>query len=111
MKEQEATMADVYRKLMRHLGNVGIGYPHYDEFLEVLEKKITPEEAEIALGLPTRLPPFEVEEVEEIAKRANKPVAEVARNLESLAQKGFLYNERINNGYNEETVSASDYRA
>ncbi|MCK5011870.1 MAG: hypothetical protein KAS98_15355 [Deltaproteobacteria bacterium] len=49
---------DVYRKLMKHLGSVGIGYPQYDEFLAVLEKKITPEEAETAVGLPTRLPPL-----------------------------------------------------
>jgi len=95
MKEQDAMTDDVYRELMKHLGNVGIGYPQYDEFLTVLEKKITPEEAEIALGLPTRLPPFEVEEVTAIAQRARKPVEEVARKLESLAEKGFLYKQEI----------------
>ena len=89
---------NVYRKLMKHLGNVGIGYPQYDEFLTVLEKKITPEEAEIALGLPTRLPPFEVEEVAVIAQRVKKPVEEVASNLENLAAKGFLYKQETDSG-------------
>lgn len=82
---------DIYRKLMAHLGNVGAGYPQFDEFLEVLRKLVTPEEAEVALGLPTRLPPLEVEGIDAIARRAQKPVAEIETMLESLARKGFLY--------------------
>jgi hypothetical protein len=46
---------DIYHKLMKHLGNVGVGYPQIDDFLEVLKKTLTPEEAAVALGLPTRL--------------------------------------------------------
>jgi len=66
--------SDIYRKLMEHLGNVGTGYPQYDEFIEVLKKNITPEEAAIALGLPTRLPPLEVEAVDLIARRLQRPL-------------------------------------
>ena len=69
-------------KTHEHLGEVGIGYPQIDDFLEVLKKTLTPEEAEIALGLPTRLPPLEVEEVELIAGRLKKPVKEVEEILE-----------------------------
>ena len=74
---------DIYRKLMKHLGNVGIGYPQIDDFLEVLKRSLTPEEAEIATGLPTRRPPFEVEEVDMIAHRVQKPFSEVEEILPS----------------------------
>ncbi len=89
---------DVYRKLLAHLGKVGTGYPQHDEFLEVLKEKVTPEEAAIALGLPTRLPPLEVEAVDAIARRIKKPVAEVEGILEQLAQKGFLYKDKTQSG-------------
>ena len=89
---------DIYRKLMVHLKDVGTGYPQYDEFLEVLRKFVTPEEAVVALGLPTRLPPLEVEAVEDIAARAAKPVDEVEPLLEGLAQKGFLYKDKTPSG-------------
>ena len=42
---------DIYLTLMQHLGNVGIGYPQHDGFLEVLKKNLTPEEVEMALPL------------------------------------------------------------
>ncbi|MDO8722490.1 MAG: hypothetical protein Q7J31_09720 [Syntrophales bacterium] len=89
---------DIYRKLMRHLGNVGIGYPQKDDFIEVLRKTITTEEAEIALGLPTRLPPFEVEDVDLIAEKVGKSSEKVENILEGLAQKGFLYKQKTDPG-------------
>jgi len=89
---------DIYRTLMKHLGNVGIGYSQIDDFLEVLKKTLTPEEAEISLGLPTRLPPFEVEAVDVIANRVQKPVKKVEEILEKLAQKGFLYKQKTASG-------------
>ena len=89
---------DIYGKLMRHLGNVGVGYPQIDDFLEVLRKTITIEEAEIALGLPTRLPPFEVEDVDSIAEKVGKNSKKVENILERLAQKGFLYKQKTDSG-------------
>ena len=94
MSSEKPSNNGVYRTLMKHLGEVGIGYPQIDDFLEVLKKNLTPEEAEIALGLPTRLPPLEVEDVEVIAGRLKKPVKEVEEILEKLAQKGFLYKQK-----------------
>jgi H+/Na+-translocating ferredoxin:NAD+ oxidoreductase subunit B len=87
-----------YRKLMEHLGNVGIGYPQSDDFLGVLEKTIDPEEAEIALGLPIRVAPFEVEDVDVIAARVGRPVDEVEKILERLAQKNYLYKRKTESG-------------
>lgn len=89
---------DIYRKLMMHLGNVGVGYPQVDDFLEVLRKTITTEEAEIALGLPTRLPPFEVESVDLIAERVGKKSEKVENILEKLSQRGFLYKQKTDTG-------------
>ena len=81
---------DIYRTLMKHLGEVGIGYPQIDEFLEVLRKTITPEEAEVALGLPTRLPPMEVEEVDAIARRAHKSAEHVAPIKKRLVPRDYI---------------------
>ncbi|MBN2466802.1 MAG: 4Fe-4S binding protein [Deltaproteobacteria bacterium] len=89
---------DIYRELMTHLGKVGIGYPQIDGFLDVLKKTLTVEEAEVALGLPTRLPPLEVEEVDKIAQRLKRPIEEVERILENLAEKGFLYKRQMSSG-------------
>ena len=90
---------NIYHALMNHLGSVGIGYPQLDEFLEVLKKTLTQEEAEVALGLPTRLPPFEVEDVEVVAQRIQKPVGIVEEILEKLARKGFLYKHHTESGH------------
>ena len=46
---------DAYRKLMKHLGNVGIGYPQTEDFLGILKKKLTPEEAEMLPGIIDRI--------------------------------------------------------
>jgi len=89
---------DIYRNLMQHLGNVGIGYPQINDFLEVLEKTLTPEEAEVAIGLPTRLPPLEVEAVDVIARHLGKPADKVESILEKLAEKGFLYKQKTDSG-------------
>ena len=89
---------DVYTKLMTHLGEVGTGYPQSDDFLEVLRKIFSPEEAEIALGLPTRLPPMAVEDVETIAGRIGKPVQEVESVLEQLAKRALVYSKKTDTG-------------
>ncbi|MBN2466800.1 MAG: 4Fe-4S binding protein [Deltaproteobacteria bacterium] len=89
---------DIYRELMMHLGKVGIGYPQIDGFLEVLQKTLTVEEAEVALGLPTRLPPLEVEEADNIAQRLQRPTEEIEMMLQRLAGKGFLYKRQTPSG-------------
>lgn len=89
---------DIYRQLMKHLGNVGVGYPQIGDFLEVLRKTVTLEEAEVALGLPTGLLPFEVERIEEIAFRTDKSIEETEETLEKLARKGYLYKGKTKSG-------------
>jgi len=88
----------MYQQLMRHLGEVGTGYPQSDEFLEVLEKTLSEEEAAIALGLPTRLLPFEVEDIDTIAGRVGKPVKEVKPILDRLADRALVYKRTMENG-------------
>ena len=89
---------DTYTNLMTHLGEVGTGYPKSDDFLEVLRKIFSPEEAEVALGLPTRLPPLAVEDVETIAGRLGKPVHEVESVLEQLAKRALVYSKKTDEG-------------
>ncbi len=87
---------DIYNRLMKHLGEVGTGYPQSDDFLEVLRKIFSKEEAEVALGLPTRLPPLEGEKVEIIAQRVGKPAEEVEKILERRAERALVYSRKTN---------------
>lgn len=89
---------DLYRRLMQHLSEVGTGYPQSEEFLTVLQRIMSEEEAEVVLGLPTRLPPFEVEDVDTIAGRIGRPVAEVEPILERLAEKALLFRRTMSTG-------------
>ena len=91
---------DVYSRLIKHLGKVGLGYPQNraDQFLTVLKQKLSREEAEIALGLPVRLPPLEVEAIDTIARRLGKPIDKVHPVLEAMAEKGFLYKRKTASG-------------
>ena len=48
--------------------------------------------------MPTRLPPFEVEDVDSIAEKVGKNSKKVENILERLAQKGFLYKQKTDSG-------------
>lgn len=45
---------DIYKKLAKHLASLGMGYPEKEELLEILRENFTPQEAEVALAIPTR---------------------------------------------------------
>lgn len=82
---------NVYKRLADHLSNVGMGYPVRDALLEMLEENLSPEEAEIAMALPTGVIPLFPVSVDEIASRIAMPRDELKSALERLAEKGFLY--------------------
>ncbi len=86
-------MADknVYHRLAEHLSNVGMGYPVRDTLLEILEENLSPDEAEIALALPTGVIPFLPVSVDEIMREVAVSRDELERTLERLVQKGVLY--------------------
>jgi len=89
---------DVYQKLGDHLTKVGQGYPKVDALLELLHSNLSPQEAKVALGLPIKLPPLEVEEIDVIARQVKMDPDEVQEILEGLAQRGFVYRGISKNG-------------
>jgi hypothetical protein len=50
---------DIYETLSKHLSSLGMGYPPKEELLMILRDNFTPQEAEIALSIPTKVIPFE----------------------------------------------------
>jgi len=90
------TEEDIYDKMIEHLGQVGAGIP--GPFASMFINFFTPEEAEVALGLPVLKPPFEVDEVDIIASRVNKPVDYVQRILDGMAKSGFVVRRSLESG-------------
>lgn len=89
---------DAYRRLARHLANLGMGYPPTEALQEILKECFTPEEAEIALAIPTRVPPLEVSPAEEIAGRLGIAPGELVPKLEAMVRKGLLFKGRTPEG-------------
>jgi NAD-dependent dihydropyrimidine dehydrogenase PreA subunit len=87
---------DVYQKLAEHLATLGMGYPPGEELEQILEKNFTPLEAIIALSLPTKVPPFNLASIDEIAQKIDLPKSKLAEVLEDLASRGLLFSGRIN---------------
>lgn len=80
-------MADVYRKLQKHLDDLPAGYPATESGVEIriLQKLFTPEEAGLAVKL-SLIP----EEAPVIARRAGLTVPEAAAQLDDMAGKGLI---------------------
>lgn len=88
----------VYNQLATHLSALGMGYPPREELLDILKESFTPREAEVALAIPTRVIPFQLAELSEIAAGLDVPRAEVAETLENLAGRGLIFSRRMENG-------------
>ena len=82
---------DVYQKLARHLSALGMGYPPGEELEEILRENFSPEEATVALGLPTRVPPLRLASLEEIAKNFDLPLRHLVDVLENLSSRGLIF--------------------
>jgi len=89
---------EVYKKLANHLASLGMGYPQREELLEILKENFTPQEAEVALAIPTKTIPFEPVPVSEISPHLNLPVEELEKILSNLAQRGLLYSRKMKDG-------------
>src|SRR4030065_661229 len=89
---------NVYQKLARHLASLGMGYPQKEELLEILRENFTPQEAEVALAIPTKTIPFEPAPVSKIAPHLSIPQDESEQILSNLAQRGLLYSKRMKDG-------------
>ena len=88
----------VYEKLARHLAALGMGYPPKAELIDILKESFSPEEAEVALAIPTRTIPFQPVPASQIAAGLAAPKGEVEKVLEGLADRGLLFSRRTASG-------------
>lgn len=88
----------IYNALAQHLSALGMGYPQKEELIEILCENFTPEEAEVALAIPTKTIPFELASVSTIGLHLNIPRDRLEKILSHLAQGGLLFSKRMNNG-------------
>ena len=74
----------VYRRLAKHLSSLGMGYPEKEELVEILRENFTPLEAEVGLGIPTGVIPFEpvpVDQIQPPVDLAGEELKDVLSNL------------------------------
>ena len=88
----------VYRQLAQHLATLGMGYPPGEELEEILKENFTPQEASVALSLPTKVPPLQPASVAEIAQEVDLSRSRLAEILERLACRGLLFSGRTKDG-------------
>ncbi len=79
-------MEEVYAKLMERMNDFPLGAPRSENLLELLKVIFLPEEAEMALRLPAA--PVELEA---FAGGLGRPVEEVERVLEGMADHGLVF--------------------
>ena len=89
---------DIYRQLAKHLSSLGMGYPEKEELLEILKENFTPQEAEAALAIPTRVIPLEPVPVGEMEPPESLFQEDLERILSNLAERGLLFSKRLKEG-------------
>jgi NAD-dependent dihydropyrimidine dehydrogenase PreA subunit len=89
---------EVYSRLAKHLAALGMGYPEKEELIEILRENFTPQEAEVALAIPTKVIPFEPVPVSEIAPHVKIPKKELESILSNLAHRGLLFSKKMKKG-------------
>jgi len=89
---------DVYQRLADHLSNLGMGYPFREELVAILKENFDPQEAEVALAIPTRPVPLEPVDVDEIQKGIELPKEKLTEILENLSRRGLLFSGKTKRG-------------
>jgi hypothetical protein len=89
---------EVYKRLAKHFGALGMGYPEKEELIEVLRENFTSQEAEVALAIPTKVIPFEPVPVSEIAPHVKISKKELESILSNLAHRGLLFSKKMKKG-------------
>ena len=91
-------MQDVYERLALHLSTMAMGLPYREELVDILRENFTPTEAEVALSLPTKVIPIQPVGIDDIIERVGIPREELIDILEGLAERGFLFSGRTQDG-------------
>ncbi|MFC1870867.1 4Fe-4S binding protein [Chloroflexota bacterium] len=89
---------NLYEQLAQHLSTLGIGCPVREDMEEILKYNFTPEEAEVALALPTRVAPLQLATVDDISHRVNISREILGSVLEELARRGLLFSGKTEKG-------------
>lgn len=89
---------EVYSRLAKHLGALGMGYPEKEELLEILRENFTLQEVEVVLAIPTKVIPFEPVPVSEITPHVKIPKKELEPILSNLAHRGLLFSKKMKKG-------------
>jgi len=96
--EAQDIKGNMEEAIRSHLARVGTGIPLTDAFWKLLHMSLTDEELEVILGLPTKLPPFEVEDVDTIAQRLGMEAEKAEKALESLSKKNYAFRKITDSG-------------
>jgi NAD-dependent dihydropyrimidine dehydrogenase PreA subunit len=88
----------IYKRLAKHLSALGMGYPEKEELIEILRESFTPQEAEVALAIPTNRIPFEPVSIAEISTHMKLPKKELGSILSNLAHRGLLFSKKMKDG-------------
>jgi Pyruvate/2-oxoacid:ferredoxin oxidoreductase delta subunit len=68
-----------------------MGYPYRDDLVEILKENFSPEEAEVALSLPTGVVPMQPVSVDEIREGSQFSEEKLTEILQNLVQRGLLF--------------------
>ncbi len=84
-------MENIYHQLQKRLDDLAVGFPQTDDGLEIriLEQLFSEQEAALFLDMSPLL-----ETPENVARRLDRDVDEIAARLEQMAQKGLLFRRR-----------------
>jgi Fe-S-cluster-containing hydrogenase component 2 len=99
-RKARTTMAEteIYQKLADHLGRLGMGYPTREDLINILKENLTPQEAEIALAVPTEVIPMTLASARTISANIDLPLSELTDILDRLVAKGMLFSGKTETG-------------
>ena len=92
------TEKSVYEKLAKHLSQLGMGYPHREDLVDILKENFSPLEAEVSLAIPNTVIPLTPVPLEEIDPPSGLSKEELGDILEGLASRGMLYSRKTEKG-------------
>lgn len=89
---------DVHTRLAEHMSTMGMGMPMREELVAILQENFSPEEAKVALLLPTTSIPLRPVDVDTLTGATNVDSRRLVEILEDLAQRGLIYAGKTDHG-------------
>lgn len=82
---------DIYDRLASHMEGLAMGPPYNEYLVQILRESLNEKEAEVLLGIPSGVAPFQILSAAEVASRCGLPEREVDTLLGGLAARGLVY--------------------